>query len=248
VKILVPVKRVPDAETTIKINPEGTGIVESGVKWVVNPFCELAVEEALRIKEAQGGAEVVLVTIGTAESQEQLRTGLAMGADRAILVKAAGADTWAVARILVKIVEKESPDLVLMGKQAIDDDSNVVGQMLAELLHWPQATFISEMKLADGGVQCIREIDGGLETVKMPLPAVITADLRLNEPRYASLPGIMKARKKPLEEIDAASLGVDLTPRLTIKSLSPPPARQAGRMVESVDELIKALQTEAKVL
>jgi electron transfer flavoprotein beta subunit len=248
VKILVPIKRVPDAETTIKVNPEGTGIVEAGVKWVVNPFCEIAVEEALRIKESQGGAEVVLVTIGSAESQEQLRTGLAMGADRAILVNAPNADPWAVARVLVKIVEKESPDLVLLGKQAIDDDSNVVGQLLAELLSWPQATFISEMKLADGSVQCIREVDGGLETDKMPLPAVITADLRLNEPRYASLPGIMKARKKPLEEIDGGSLGVDLTPRLTIKSLSPPPARQAGRMVESVDELVKALQTEAKVL
>lgn len=249
-KILVPVKRVPDAETTIKINPEGSGIVETGIKWVVNPFCELAIEEALRIKEAQSDSEVVLVSIGTTDSQEQLRTGLAMGADRAILVTADGADPWAVARILVKIVEKESPDLLLLGKQAIDDDSNVVGQILAELLGWPQATFISKLEIQDGNaaIQCVREIDGGLETVKMALPAVVTADLRLNEPRYASLPGIMKARKKPLEEIDAASLGVDLTPRLTVKSMSPPSKREAGRTVESVDELVGVLQSEAKVL
>ena len=249
-KILVPVKRVPDAETTIKVNPEGNGIVEAGVKWVVNPFCELAIEEALRIKEAGSDTEVVLVSIGTSDSQEQLRTGLAMGADRAVLITADSADPWAVARLLVKIVEKESPELVLMGKQAIDDDSNVVGQILAELLGWPQATFISELELQDGNaaMQCVREIDGGLQTVKMSLPAVITADLRLNEPRYASLPGIMKARKKPLEEIDAASLGVDLAPRLTVKAMTPPAERQGGRTVESVDELISALQTEAKVL
>ncbi len=176
-KILVPVKRVPDYETKIKINPEGNGIIEAGVKWVVNPFCELAIEEALRIKEAKGDVEVVLVSVGTADSQEQLRTGLAMGADRAILVTADAADTWAVARILVKMVEKESPDILLMGKQAIDDDSNVVGQIVAELLGWPQATFISELEMTDGGAQCVREIDGGLQTVKMGLPAVITADL-----------------------------------------------------------------------
>jgi len=250
VKILVPVKRVPDAETTIRIAPDGKGIVEARVKWVVNPFCEIALEQGLRIKEAAGAAEVVLVTIGGSESQEQLRTGLAMGADRAILVKADKPDTWVVARIRAKIADKEKPNIILMGKQAIDDDSNVVGQMLAELLGWPQATFISKLELLDGNAaaQCVREVDGGLETVKLPLPAVITADLRLNEPRYASLPGIMKARKKPLEEIDAASLGVDLEPRLTIKSLSPPAARTAGRKVESVDELIHVLQREAKVL
>ena len=247
-KILVPIKRVPDAETTIKVNPEGNGIVEAGVKWVVNPFCEIAIEEALKIKEAGGDTEVVLVTIGNGEAQEQLRTGLAMGADRAILVNAENADTWVVARILTKIVEKESPDVVFLGKQAIDDDSNVVGQLLAELLGWPQATFISEITFDGGNATCVREIDGGLETVKCALPAIITADLRLNEPRYASLPGIMKARKKPLEEIDGASLGVDLEPRITIKSIAPPPERQGGRTVESVDELISVLQTEAKVL
>jgi len=250
VKILVPVKRVPDAETTIKVNPEGNGIVEAGVKWVVNPFCEIAIEEALRIKESGAEAEVVLVTIGTTDSQEQLRTGLAMGADRAILVTADNSDPWVVARILAKIIEQESPDVVVMGKQAIDDDSNVVGQLLAELVGWPQATFISELTLEDGNAAatCVREIDGGLETVKIPLPAIVTADLRLNEPRYASLPGIMKARKKPLDEIDAGSLGVDLTPMLTVKNLVPPAERQGGRLVESVDELISVLQSEAKVL
>jgi electron transfer flavoprotein beta subunit len=250
VKILVPIKRVPDAETKFKVNPEGTGIVEAGVKWVVNPFCEIAVEEALKKKEAAADTEVVLVSIGPPEAQEQLRTGLAMGADRAILVTCADADTWVVARILKKIVEKESPELVILGKQATDDDSNVVGQLLAQLLGWPQATFISKLELLDGnkGARCVREIDGGLQTIEVPLPAVISADLRLNEPRYASLPGIMKARKKPLETIDAASLGVDLTPRITTKSLTPPPARKAGKKVESVDELIQALRSEAKVI
>ena len=248
-KILVTVKRVPDAETTIKINPDGNGIVEAGIKWVVNPFDEYAIEEALRVKEKGGGAEVVLVSIGKAESQEQLRTGLAMGADRAILVKSATElDQWAVARVLVKLVEKEKPDLVLMGKQAIDDDSNVVGQMLAQLLGWPQATFISKLELGNGSATAVREIDGGLETVKVPVPAVVTADLRLNEPRYASLPGIMKARKKPLEEIEVASLGVDTAPRTIVKKLTPPAERKGGRKVESVDELIKVLKTEAKVL
>jgi len=250
VKILVPIKRVPDAETKYKVNPEGTGIVEAGVKWVVNPFCEIAIEEALKKKEAVAGTEVVLVSVGPAEAQEQLRTGLAMGADRAILVTAASFDTWIVARILKKIIEKENPELVLMGKQATDDDSNVVGQLLAQLLGWPQATFISKLELTDGNksARCVREIDGGLQTIDVPLPAVITVDLRLNEPRYASLPGIMKARKKPLETIDPASLGVDLTPKITIKALTPPPARKAGRKVESVDELIQALRTEAKVI
>jgi electron transfer flavoprotein beta subunit len=250
VKILVTAKRVPDYEATIKVNPEGTGIVESGIKWVVNPFCEIAIEEALRVKEAQGDCEVVVVSVGASECQEQLRTGLAMGADRAILVNADKPDVLAVAKLLVKVIEKESPDLVILGKQAIDDDSNAVGQMIAQLLGWPQATFISELKLEDGNAKatCIREVDGGLETVSMALPAIITTDLRLNEPRYASLPGIMKARKKPLEEIAAADLGVDLAPKATIKSMAPPPARAAGRKVADVDELIKALQTEAKVL
>jgi electron transfer flavoprotein beta subunit len=171
-----------------------------------------------------------------------------MGADRAILVNAPNADPWAVARVLVKIVEKESPDLVLLGKQAIDDDSNVVGQLLAELLSWPQATFISEMKLADGSVQCIREVDGGLETDKMPLPAVITADLRLNEPRYASLPGIMKAKKKEMKVVPADSLGVDTAPRVRLLSLAPPKERAGGKKVADVAELVDKLKNEAKIL
>jgi electron transfer flavoprotein beta subunit len=253
VKILVTAKRVPDYESTIKVNPEGTGIVEAGLKWIVNPFDEIAVEEALRIKEAgggQGAVEVVVVSVGPAEAQEQLRTTLAMGADRAILVKADRPDTTVVARILKKIIENEAPDFVIMGKQATDDDSNEVGQMLAQFLGWPQATFISKLTLSADktSATAIREVDGGLETIEIPLPAIITNDLRLNEPRYASLPGIMKARKKPLEEIDAASLGVDLTPRIRIKKVTPPPARSAGRKVDSVDELIKVLQSEAKVL
>ena len=247
-KILVTVKRVPDPESTIKVESDGSGIVESGIKWVVNPFDEIALEEALKIKEASGDAEVVLLSVGTADSQEQLRTGLAMGADRAILVQAEKADPAAVAAILAKVVEKESPELVLMGKQAIDDDSNEVGQMLAQLLGWPQACYISELKLDGGKAECVREVDGGLETVRFDLPAVITADLRLNEPRYASLPGIMKARKKPLEEIPVTDLGIDVSPKITIKTMSPPPERQAGRMVETVDELIEVLQNEAKVL
>jgi electron transfer flavoprotein beta subunit len=247
-KILVPAKRVPDAESTIKVKADGSGIDDSGIKWVINPFCEIAIEEALRIKEAGSDVEVIVVSVGGSDSQEQLRTGLAMGADRAILVNAEGADTAAIAKILVKVIEKEQPDLVILGKQSIDDDSNEVGQMLAQLQGWPQATFISELTLADGSAQCVREVDGGLETVKVSLPAIITADLRLNEPRYASLPGIMKARKKPLDEMSAADLGVDMTPRIIIKSMAPPATRQAGRKVESVDELINVLQTEAKVL
>ncbi len=247
-KILVTAKRVPDPESTIKVNPEGNGIVEAGIKWVVNPFDEIAIEEALRVKEAEGDSEVVVVSVGGSNCQEQLRTALAMGADRAILVNAENPGPMAVARILAKIIEKEEPGIVIFGKQAIDDDSNEVGQMTAQLLGWPQATFISNLDIADGSATVTREVDGGIETLSVSLPALITADLRLNEPRYASLPGIMKARKKPLEEIDAGSLGVDLAPKIVIKSMAPPPARQAGRIVESVDELITALQNEAKVL
>ncbi len=249
-KILVTAKRVPDPESTIKVNAAGTGIEEAGIKWVVNPFDEIAIEEALRVKEAQGDSEVVIVSVGNSSAQEQLRTGLAMGADRAILVTADNLDPNAVAQVLAKVIEKESPDIVIMGKQAIDDDSNEVGQMTAQFLGWAQATFISELKIADdkASAQVVREIDGGLETITVPLPSIITADLRLNEPRYASLPGIMKARKKPLEEIDAASLGADLAPKIVIKAMAPPPARDAGRIVESVDEMVTALQTESKVL
>ncbi len=247
-KILVPIKRVPDPATTIRVLPDGSGIATDNVKWVINPFDEIAIEEALRIKEKQGG-EVVLVTIGQSTWQEQLRTGLAMGADRAILVKSeAPLDTLAIARILAKIVTDEKPELVLLGKQAIDDDSNQVGQMLAEMLGWPQATFASKVEFAGQKVTVTREVDGGLETIAFNLPAVVTTDLRLNEPRYASLPGIMKARKKELKEIPADSLGVNLAPKLRIKTLAAPPKRQAGKKVGSVQELVQVLHTEAKVI
>lgn len=248
-KILVPIKRVPDPATTIRVLPDGSGIATDNVKWVINPFDEIAIEEALRIKEKQAGSEVVLVTIGQSTWQEQLRTGLAMGADRAILVKTDGyLDPLALARILAKVAGDEKADLVLLGKQAIDDDSNQVGQMLAEMLGWPQATFASKVEFADRKVTVIREVDGGLETIAFNLPAVVTTDLRLNEPRYASLPGIMKARKKELKEVPAESLGLDLAPKLKIKSLTAPPKRQAGRKVGSVAELVAVLHTEAKVI
>ena len=247
-KILVPIKRVPDPATTIRVLPDGSGIATDNVKWVINPFDEIAIEEALRIKEKQSG-EVVLVTVGQSNWQEQLRTGLAMGADRAILVKNDGAlDSLAIARILAKVVSDEKPELVLLGKQAIDDDSNQVGQMLAEMLGWPQATFASKVEFADQNVTVTREVDGGLETISFNLPAVITTDLPLNEPRYASLPGIMKARKKELKEVPAASLGVDLSSKLKVKTLAAPPKRQAGKKVGSVQELVQVLHTEAKVI
>lgn len=247
-KILVPIKRVPDPATTIRVLPDGSGIATDNVKWVINPFDEIAIEEALRIKEKLSG-EVVLATVGQSAWQEQLRTGLAMGADRAILVKHDGAlDSLAIARILAKVISDEKPELVLLGKQAIDDDSNQVGQMLAEMLGWPQATFASKVEFADQKVTVTREVDGGLEAIAFNLPAVITTDLRLNEPRYASLPGIMKARKKELKEVPAESLGVDLVAKLKVKTLAAPPKRQAGKKVGSVQELVQVLHTEAKVI
>jgi electron transfer flavoprotein beta subunit len=251
VKILVTVKRVPDPESALKVNAEGTGFVKDNLKWVVNPFDEIAVEEGLRLKEKVSGTEVVLVSIGDKTAQEQLRTGLAMGADRAVLVLSDGdLDPLGIAKVLRKVIETEKPDLVIMGKQAIDDDSNCAGQMLAELLGWPQATFASEVKLGgdNKSAQVTREVDGGLETLEVPLPAVVTADLRLNEPRYASLPGIMKARKKEMKEIPVAELGVDTTPRVKTIKLEAPPKRQAGRKVESVQELVRVLHDEAKVI
>ncbi|MET0151894.1 MAG: electron transfer flavoprotein subunit beta/FixA family protein [Candidatus Binatia bacterium] len=250
-KILVPAKRVPDPNSTIKVKPDGSGIVTDGLKWVINPFDEIAIEEALRIKEKLGGGEVVLIGIGSKASSEQLRTGLAMGADRAILVVSEDAlDSLGVARVLHKLVTDEKADVVLMGKQAIDADSNQAGQMLADLLSWPQATFASKVELAadQKSAQVTREVDGGLEVLSMPLPAVITADLRLNEPRYASLPGIMKARKKELKEIPIGDLGVDTTPRLKVLKMEPPLKRQGGRKVASVQELVQLLHSEAKVI
>ncbi len=250
-KILVTAKRVPDPETHIKITPDGQGIVQDNVKWVINPFDEIAIEEALRIKEKVAGSEVVLVSIGPKTAQEQLRTGLAMGADRAILVLSDNSiEPLAVARVIQKLVEQEKPDVIIMGKQAIDDDSNCAGQMLAELLTWPQATFASKVELAGDGksAKVTREVDGGLETISVPLPAIITSDLRLNEPRYASLPGIMKARKKEMKEIPLADLGVDVAPKVQIVKLETPPKRQGGKKVGSVQELVAALHNEAKVI
>ena len=250
-KILVPVKRVPDPETVIKLAPDGTSIVTDNVKWVINPFDEIAIEEALRIKEKLAGTEVVLLAIGQKAAQEQLRTGLAMGADRAILVLAdRPLEPLTVARVIHKLAGTEKPELILLGKQAIDDDSNCVGQMLAELLGWPQATFASKVEIEPDqkSARVTREVDGGLETVAIPLPAVVTADLRLNEPRYASLPGIMKARKKELKEIPLADVGADVTPRTKVVKLETPPKRTGGRKVASVQELVKVLHDEAKVI
>jgi len=251
VKILVTVKRVPDPETTIRVKPDGSGIVTDNIKYVINPFDEIAIEEALRTKEKLGSSEVVLVSIGAKVVTEQLRTGLAMGADRAILVLCEQElDSLAVARILTKLVERENPQLVVLGKQAIDDDSNQAGQMLAALLDWPQATFASKVEFAadQKSIQVTREVDGGLETVGFALPGIITADLRLNEPRYASLPGIMKARKKEIKEVPAAELGVDITPRLKVQKVDPPAKKEAGKKVETVQELLHLLHTEAKVI
>jgi len=249
VKILIPVKRVPDPATTIRVLPDGSGIATDNVKWVINPFDEIAIEEALRIKEKQGSGEVILVAVGQQAWQEQLRTGLAIGADRAILIRTdAALDSLAIARILAKVATDEQAELIIMGKQAIDDDANQVGQMLAEMLGWPQATFASKIDFADRKCTVVREVDGGLETIAFQLPAVITTDLRLNEPRYASLPGIMKARKKELKDIAADSLGVNLAPKLKVKTLAAPPKREAGRKVGSVAELVQVLHTEAKVI
>jgi electron transfer flavoprotein beta subunit len=251
VKTLVTVKRVPDPETTIRVKSDGSGISTDNVKYVINPFDEIAIEEALRVKEKLGGGEVILVSIGAKVVSEQLRTGLAMGADRAILVACEQElDSLAVARILAKLVEKENPDLILMGKQAIDDDANQAGQMLAALLGYSQATFASKVELSTDqkSVQVTREVDGGLETVGFSLPGIITADLRLNEPRYASLPGIMKARKKEIKEIPVNELGIDTTPRLKVQKLEPPAKKQAGKKLDTVQALVDSLHTEAKVI
>ncbi|MBI2517966.1 MAG: electron transfer flavoprotein subunit beta/FixA family protein [Opitutae bacterium] len=250
-KILVPLKRVPDPDTKIRVRSDGTGIETDGVKFAVNPFDSIAIEEALRVKEKLGAGEIVVVTIGGDECAEQLRTGLAMGADRAILVKSTAAlDSLAVAKILAAVYRKEQPKLVLMGKQAIDDDSSQTGQMLAALLGIGQVTFVSKLELTDGGAnaRCSRETDAGIEHVTVSLPAILTADLRLNEPRYVSLPGIMKAKKKPLEELTAESLGVSATGRTRVLKLERPPGRKAGVRVKTVDELIAKLRDEAKVL
>ena len=246
-KILVTVKRVTDYEAKIKIKPDGAGIITDGINMIVNPFDEIAVEEALKIKEKESG-EVVIATIGPKDATQQIRAALAMGADRGILVEADELDPDAAAQVFIKLVEKESPDLVLMGKQAIDDDSSQVGQLAAEYLGWGQACFASKVEVADGKATVTREVDGGLDVLEVDLPAVITADLRLNEPRYASLPGIMKAKKKPLEETTPDALGVDVTPKVVVKGFEEPPQRAAGVQVPDVATLVEKLKDEAKAL
>ena len=250
-KILVPLKRVPDPDTRIRVKPDGSAVDFDGVKFAVNPFDSIALEEALRIKEKLGAVEVVVATIGGEECVEQLRVGLAMGADRALLVRSTESlDSLAIAKVLVAIYRREQPAFVLMGKQAIDDDSNQVGQMLAALLEMGQATFVSKLELVENNskARCSRETDSGIETITVKLPAIITSDLRLNEPRYVSLPGIMKAKKKPLEEVALGDLGVSVASRTRVLKLEPPPSRKAGLRVKTVDELLDKLKNEAKVL
>jgi electron transfer flavoprotein beta subunit len=248
-KVLIGIKLVVDANVKIRVRADGSGVETAGLKHSINPFCEIAVEEAVRLKEKGAADEIVVVSIGPAAAQEALRAALAVGADRAIHVLTdEEVQPLAVAKTLKAIVGKEQPQLVILGKQAIDDDCNQTGQMLATLLGWPQGTFASKVVAGDGGITVTREIDGGLETVELTLPAVVTSDLRLNEPRYASLPNIMKAKKKPLETVKPEDLGVDLTPRLKTLKVAEPPRRQAGIKVGSVQELVEKLRNEARVI
>ena len=248
-KVLVPVKRVVDYNVKVRVKSDGTGVELAGVKMSMNPFDEIAVEEAVRLKEKGTATEIVAVSMGVAQCSETIRTALAMGADRGILVETdVELQPLAVAKLLKAIVEKEQPKLVILGKQAIDDDMNATGQMLAAFLGWPQGTFASKVAIEGEGVTVTREVDGGLETVALSLPAIITTDLRLNEPRYASLPNIMKARKKPIENVKPADLGVYPAPRLTVLKVVEPPKRQAGKKVGSVAELVDKLRNEAKVI
>jgi len=248
-KVLVSVKRVIDAYVTIRVKADQTGVEDSNVKFSMNPFCEIAVEEAVRMKEAGTASEIVAVTAGADKCQETLRTALAMGADRAIHIKTdERLGPLAVAKLLKAVAESEKPDLVLMGKQAIDGDNNQTGQMLAALLGWAQGTFASKIALNGDQATVTREIDGGLETLALTLPAVVTTDLRLNEPRYASLPNIMKAKQKPLDTTTPGDLGVDVTPRTTLVKITEPPKRPAGVKVASVVELVEKLKNEAKVV
>jgi electron transfer flavoprotein beta subunit len=248
-KILVPVKRVVDFNVKIRVKSDGSGVELANIKMSMNPFDEIAVEEAIRLKEAGKATEIVAVTIGPAQASETIRTALAMGADRGILVKTdAAAEPLAVAKMLKAIVEAEKPGLVIMGKQAIDDDCNQTGQMLAALLGWAQGTFASKLAIDGDSLTVIREVDGGLQTVKLKAPAIITTDLRLNEPRYASLPNIMKAKKKPIEEKTPEAYGVDVKPRLQVLKTTEPPGRKSGVKVGSVAELVGKLKDEAGIL
>jgi electron transfer flavoprotein beta subunit len=248
-KVLVPVKRVVDYNVKVRVKSDGSGVDIANVKMSMNPFDEIAVEEATRLKEAGKATEVVAVTCGVTQAQETLRTAMAIGADRGILVETGPEiEPLGVAKVLKALADKEQPQLIILGKQAIDDDSNQTGQMLAALLGWPQATFASKVVLEEGKVTVTREVDGGLETVALSLPAIVTTDLRLNEPRYVTLPNIMKAKKKPLETVKPDDLGVDVTPRLKTVKVSEPAKRSAGVMVPDVATLVQKLRTEAKVI
>jgi electron transfer flavoprotein beta subunit len=248
-KILVPVKRVVDFNVKIRVKPDGSGVELANIKMSMNPFDEIAVEEAIRLKEAGKATEIVAVSIGPQQASETIRTALAMGADRGILVKAEGAvEPLAVAKILKAVIDAEKPGLVILGKQAIDDDSNQTGQMLAALLGWAQGTFASKIAIDGDSVTVTREVDGGLQTVKLKAPVIVTTDLRLNEPRYASLPNIMKAKKKPIEDKTPESYGVDIKPRLQVLKTTEPPGRKSGVKVASVADLVSKLKNEAGVL
>lgn len=248
-KVLVGVKRVVDAYVRVRVKSDGTGVDLNNAKMAINPFCEIAVEEAIRMKEAGSVDEIIAVSVGPQAAQEQIRTALALGADRGILVQSDDqVEPLAVAKLFKAIIEKEGIDLVILGKQSIDTDNNQVGQMLAALCNYPQGTFACDAEVKDGKIEVTREIDGGEQTVLLDLPAVVTTDLRLNEPRYASLPNIMKAKKKPIDTMTAADLGVDTASKLTVLSVAPPAERSAGIIVESVEELVNKLKTEAKVI
>lgn len=248
-KILVPVKRVVDYNVKVRVKSDQSGIELANVKMSMNPFCEIAVEEAVRLKEKGVATEIIVVSIGDAKSQETIRTGLAMGGDRGILVQTdAAVEPLGVAKLLAAVVKKETPDLVILGKQSIDGDNNQTGQMLAALLGWGQATFASKVEKTDAGFNVTREIDGGLETLAVKLPAIITTDLRLNEPRYAALPNIMKAKSKPLATMTPADLGVDIAPRVTVLKVTEPEKRKGGVKVKDIAELVSKLKTEAKVI
>ena len=248
-KVLVPVKRVIDYNVKVRVKADNSGVELANVKMAMNPFDEIAVEQALRLREAGGAEEVVVVSIGPAQNQETIRTALAMGADRGIHIEALhDIEPLAVAKLLKAVVERENPGLVLVGKQAIDDDCNQTGQMLAALLGWAQGTFVSALDLAGDKAKIVREVDGGLEHLEIKMPAIVSVDLRLNEPRYASLPNIMKAKKKPLDSLNVDDLGVDIKPRLTVVKVEEPAAREAGIKVADVRELVEKLKNEAKVI
>ena len=248
-KVIVPVKRVIDANIKVRVRMDGSGVELNNVKMSMNPFCEIAVEESIRFKEAGKADEIIVVAAGPQQSQETLRNGLAMGADRGILIQTdIDLEPLAIAKLLTAVVEREQPGIVLMGKQAVDNDNNQTGQMLSAMLNWSLGTFVSKIEVEDDSFNVVREVDGGLETVRLSRPSVITVDLRLNEPRYASLPNIMKARRKEIEVLTPDDLGIDVTPRVTVLEVTEPPARNAGVRVQSAEELIDKLKNEVKVL